>query len=199
MHESVHRYPQDTVHPPCKLGRVFASSKGCGGQVAAEAVFATVAIQHMKHTLHVAKGSRVVLHYTLSLADGQVADTTRKSEPETLTVGQSDWLPVIEDLLLGLEEGEKRLFEIGADKLAPIFEPQPVQIVPRDEFPSDMSLSPGAVVGFALPSGEEIAGTIMDVNERDVTVDFSHPLLGHDLIFEVEILKITPPPRSSTE
>lgn len=147
----------------------------------------------MKHALYVGKDSRVVLHYTLSLADGRVIDTTHKSGPDTLTVGQSDWLPVIEDLLLGLEEGEKRLFKISADKLTQISEPQPAQIVPRDEFPSDMSLSPGAVVGFALPSGDEIAGTIVDVNERDVTVDFSHPLLGHDLIFEVEILKITPP------
>ncbi len=63
----------------------------------------------------------------------------------------------------------------------------------RDEFPPEMGLEPGMVVGFTLPSGEEVAGTVLEVMEHEVTVDFSHPLAGRDLVWEVEILEVKPP------
>ena len=50
----------------------------------------------------IGNGSRVTLHYTLSLADGHVVETTRETSPATHIMGKGDWLPVLEDRLLGL-------------------------------------------------------------------------------------------------
>lgn len=139
-------------------------------------------------------GSTVTLHYTLSLAaTGRVVDSTRAGEPLRLVVGGSELLPVFERCLLGLETGELRSFEIesrdayGAEDVADI------QVMPRSDFPPEMRLEPGMVIGFDLPSGEEVPGTIVEVSEQEVQVDFSHPLAGHDLVFAVEILGIEPP------
>jgi FKBP-type peptidyl-prolyl cis-trans isomerase SlpA len=53
-----------------------------------------------------------------------------------------------------------------------------------------MALAPGAVVSFAAPSGLQVAGTVLEVGVREVKVDFSHPLAGRVLVFEVEVLEV---------
>ena len=47
------------------------------------------------------------------------------------------------------------------------------------------------IVEFATPGGEEIPGAILEVREDSVQVDFNHPLAGHEISFEVEILEVT--------
>ena len=140
----------------------------------------------------IGKGSGVTLHYTLSLADGHVVETTRATSPATHVMGNGDWLPVLEDRLLGLKAGAVRRFEIAAAEVGVSETPAP-QVMPRDEFPPELKLEAGQVIGFTLPSGDEIPGTVLEVSEYEVTVDFSHPLAGRDLVWEVEILDVISP------
>lgn len=135
--------------------------------------------------------SRVTLHYTLSLADGHVVETTREQPPATHMMGNGDWLPVLEDRLLGLCAGDKRRFEITAAEVG-LPQASESQVMSRDEFPPTLKLEAGQVIGFSMPSGEEIPGTILEVSEYEVTVDFTHPLAGRDLVWEVEILDVIP-------
>ena len=137
-------------------------------------------------------GSRITLHYTLSFADGRVVETTRDTGPATHVLGAGDWLAVLEDRLLGLVAGDSRRFEIGAGEVGAPDAPAP-QVLPREEFPPEIRLKPGLVVGFTLPSGEEVAGTVREATAREVTVDFTHPLAGRALVWEVEILEVKPP------
>jgi len=141
-------------------------------------------------TVQVEKGSRVTLHYTLSLAEGRIVDASEGGEPLTITVGDSELLPVFEDRLLGLAQGERRRFEIACmDAYGPIEEGN-VHALPRADFEPEMNLEPGLVIGFETPSGEEIPGTILEVTDREVLVDFTHPLAGYDLVYEVEVLDV---------
>ncbi len=143
--------------------------------------------------MKIKKGSRVTLYYTLSLADGKVADTTKKNEPLTIVLGESDLIPAFEHRLLGLRAGDKRRFEVPCMEAYGPSEVDNVHALPREEFPPEMKLESGLVIGFETPSGEEVPGTILEVSEKEVAVDFSHPLAGHDLVFEVEILDVKPP------
>jgi FKBP-type peptidyl-prolyl cis-trans isomerase SlpA len=139
-------------------------------------------------------GSTVTLHYTLSLAaTGRVVDTTRDSEPMRLLVGESDLLPAFERCLLGLDTGDVRRFEIASRDAFGEEDVADMQVMPRSDFPPDMKLEPGMVIGFDLPSGDEVPGTVVEVSEHEIQVDFSHPLAGHDLVFAVEILDVEPP------
>jgi len=65
--------------------------------------------------------------------------------------------------------------------------------MPRSEFAPELPLDVGTVIAFSTPSGEEIPGMIKEVKDDVVIVDFNHPLAGHDVIFEVEIVEIKPP------
>ncbi len=143
-------------------------------------------------TCRIEAGGRVTLHYTLSLADGHVVETTREGTPATHVIGAGNWLAALEDRLIGLVAGDVRRFEIAAAEIGAPEPPEP-QVMARDEFPPEMRLEPGVVVGFTLPSGEEVAGTVLEATAHEVTVDFSHPLAGRDLVWEVEIIEVKPP------
>lgn len=140
----------------------------------------------------IGNGSRITLHYTLSLADGHIVETTRNTSPPTHVMGSGEWLPVLEDCLLGMRAGDSQRFEIAAAEVGMPQAPEP-QVMPRDEFPPELKLEAGQVIGFSMPSGEEVPGTVLEVSEYEVTVDFTHPLAGRDLVWEVEILEVIPP------
>lgn len=137
-------------------------------------------------------GSEVQLHFRLSLADGTEIDSTYGDAPVAVRVGAGDLVEGLERRLIGLRAGDRARLEIPAleaygpvmlDALTPL---------PRADFPADIALEPGAVIGFTDPQGREVPGTVVSVNESEVMVDFSHPLAGHDVVFEVEIVSVTP-------
>ena len=138
----------------------------------------------------VRKGCRVTLHFTLCIADGLVVDHTEHDAPLTLVIGQGDIAQGLEKYLIGLAQGEQRHFDIPAGEVHGPADPNAQHIFARADFPADMALVPGTVMGFALPSGEEVPARIMAVDEDSVQVDFSHPLAEHDLSFDVTILAV---------
>jgi FKBP-type peptidyl-prolyl cis-trans isomerase SlpA len=135
-------------------------------------------------------GSRVTLHFTLAIADGLVVDSAGPDEPLTIVIGQGDIAAGLEKYLLGLAPGEQRHVDIPAGEVHRQADPDAQHVFARADFPADMELVPGMVMGFALPSGEEVPATILTVNDDSVQVDFSHPLAGHDLSFDVVILAV---------
>ena len=137
-------------------------------------------------------GSHVTLHYSLSLADGTVVDSTHAGEPATYTVGNGELVVFLEQRLLGLQAGERHHFEINAIESLMSAGSATVQTMARSDFPAELALAPGQVIGFETPNNQEVPGLILSVSETEVQVDFSHPLAGRDLIFDVEILAVTP-------
>jgi FKBP-type peptidyl-prolyl cis-trans isomerase SlpA len=137
-------------------------------------------------------GNRVTLQYTLSLADGTVVDSTHAGEPATYTVGNGELIAFLEQRLLGLKAGERRHFEISATESQMPTHADALQSLLRSDFPVDMTLELGQVIGFEAPGGQEVPGLVLSVSETEVQVDFTHPLAGRDLIFDVEILAIEP-------
>lgn len=135
-------------------------------------------------------GSRVTLHYELRLADETVVDSTRAGDPATFLIGSGELTELLERRLLGLHAGERRHFEISAAESQTAASADAVQTMARSDFPAELALETGQVFGFEAPSGDEVPGLIVGISDTEVIVDFSHPLAGRDLIFDVEILSI---------
>lgn len=144
------------------------------------------------HPPAIAVGDRVTLHYTLSLATGRVADSTKDKQPLVLIVGRDDLHPAFEQRLIGLRPGDRRRFDIPCLEAFGPSDTDGVHAIPRAEFPQEVEPKAGLVVGFELPSGEEVPGTVVEVTPSEVYVNFAHPLAGYDLVFEVEILRVDP-------
>ena len=143
--------------------------------------------------LTVGPGCAVSMHFSLSFPDGFVADASEPGEPVTFVMGDGSMARGLELALYGLKVGDKQIVELDPLHAYGYPDPENVHTLPRSEFAPELPLDIDSVLSFSTPSGEEIPGTIKEVSEDEVVVDFNHLLAGHDLIFEVEIVEIKPP------
>lgn len=136
--------------------------------------------------------SEVVMHYTLTLRDGTVADTSRGEQPLRFTLGDDTLIAGLERVLYGLKPGDRQVLCIAPADAFGYPDESNVHALPRADFPDDMELEPGVVIEFGLPSGEPVPGTVTELRDDEVVVDFNHPLAGHEISFDVEILAVDP-------
>lgn len=139
----------------------------------------------------IASDSQVLFHFTIKLEDGSVADSTQlHGKPAKLQMGDGSLTPSFEACLLGLEAGTKTSFELGPDDAFGPVNPNNIHHMERSRFGADLELEEGAILSFTQPNGAEMPGIIRAVAGDSVTVDFNHPLAGHKVTFEVEILAV---------
>lgn len=138
----------------------------------------------------VSKGAKVTLHFSLSMADGNVVDSTRGGQPATLEIGDGNLPEGFERHLIGLSAGEQGEWQVPPERAFGQVNPNNVQYFARSHFPADMDLQPGLVVSFADASKTELPGVIKEISAEEVVVDFNHPLAGEMLTFAVEIITV---------
>lgn len=133
--------------------------------------------------------STVSLHFALKFDTGEVVDSNFEKDPATFSVGDGSLLPGFERALFGLKAGDKRSFEIPPEQGFGTPNEQNLQVMPRDQFAS-MELDYGVLVIFKDAAGGEMPGVIKEFDDKQVTVDFNHPLAGKIITFEVEIITV---------
>lgn len=143
--------------------------------------------------MQISNGKQVELHFALKLENDQVVDTTFDKDPAKLVVGDGNLPEGFEELLVGLEAGDKHSFVVPPEKAFAQPNPNNVQTVKRGDFPSDMELEEGLMVSFADANQAELPGVIASINDTEVVVDFNHPLAGKVLKFDVEIITVSDP------
>ena len=139
----------------------------------------------------IGQDSKVTMHFSLSLEDGTLVDSTfGTDEPITFTMGDGTLIPGLEYAVIGLAVGDKQSLNIGPDVGFGYRDESAIQEMRRTAFNDDIELKPGVVIEFDSPSGVQVPGTVLEVNDDTVKVDFSHPLAGRSVIFNVEILEV---------
>lgn len=139
----------------------------------------------------ISANSEVIMHFTIKLEDGSVADSTKTSgKPAKLVMGDGSLTENFEKCLLGLTQGEAASFTLEPEDAFGQPNPDNVQHMDRSLFAGDAPAEEGTIIAFAGPGGQEIPGVITEVAGESVTVDFNHPLAGHRVIFDVEIVGV---------
>ena len=138
----------------------------------------------------IAATSRVTLHFSLALPDGQMIDSTYERSPATFRMGDGSLLPGFEQKLLGLRPGDKQDFEVLPEQAFGQPNAANVQQFPRHRFGVDQPVEAGLVVSFADAGGNELPGVVTAVAGDTVTVDFNHPLAGRTMVFRVDIIAV---------
>jgi FKBP-type peptidyl-prolyl cis-trans isomerase SlpA len=153
-------------------------------------------------TPRVHPGSFLTLHYRLAGPDGDIINTF-EGKPSTLTLGNSELSPALEQRLLGLEEGTRTQFEIPAGEAFGERNPDMVRWVPRKLLVqvggATAKYSVGDVVKFPTPDGAgRYAGAVKEVGADEdgdghpdaILFDFNHPLAGAPVTFEVQLIGV---------
>ena len=143
-------------------------------------------------------GSFLTLHYRLAGPAGDVINTF-DDKPATLTLGNSELSPAMEQRLQGLAEGARATFELAAGEAFGERNPAMQQWVARQLLDQlgdpDEQYQPGDVITFPTPDGlGTYAGTVLDVRSNNgdsaVRFDFNHPLAGQPVTFEVHVIGV---------
>lgn len=135
-------------------------------------------------------GDTVQVHYTGSLGDGSVFDSSEGGSPLSFSVGSGQVIPGFDKAVMGMVIGEKKTFTIPADEAYGEHDPRMVQDVPRTELPPEMPLEIGMQLSASSPDGRELRLVITEISEETVRLDANHPLAGEDLTFAIELVAI---------
>jgi len=105
----------------------------------------------------IAPGSRVVMHYRLAMEDGNVVDSTwDDDDPIAFVIGDGTMAAGLDDALQGLKTGDHVTLHLSPDQAFGEKDTGNIHSMPREEFDPQMPLEQGLVIGFTLPSGEEL-------------------------------------------
>jgi peptidylprolyl isomerase len=136
-------------------------------------------------------GDTVAVHYTGTLADGTVFDSSRDRDPLTFTLGSGQVIPGFEEAITGMQPGETRTTTIPADQAYGQRYDDLLFEVERDQLPPDLSPTVGEQYQMRQQDGQVIVVTVQDVAPAHVTFDANHPLAGEDLTFDLELVSIS--------
>ena len=144
--------------------------------------------------IRITDGSTVSLHFEVSLPNGTVIDSTfGRDEPVTLTIGDESLLAGFEQVLINLKAGDTRTAHLPPDDAFGQWNSDNVQTFAKAQFAlSEPNPVVGMMMEFADKGKNTLAGVISEVNDDTVKVDFNHPLAGQDVLFKVQIFKVTP-------
>jgi FKBP-type peptidyl-prolyl cis-trans isomerase SlyD len=143
--------------------------------------------------LAVVDGTVVRIEYTLTLADGEVVDSSAEDGPLEFLQGAGEIIPGLEAALYGMSVGERKNLIVTPDLAYGEYEPDNFQVVPLDAFEDDVELEPGmALESFDEENNEAIEGFISEIQPDGVVVDFNHWLAGETLHFDVKVVGVRP-------
>jgi FKBP-type peptidyl-prolyl cis-trans isomerase 2 len=141
----------------------------------------------------VKEGDTVQISCEGRLEDGTVVFKIQEETPFQLVVGKGKFFPVVENELKDMKEGESKEVSLTPkDAFGHRMEDLIVEI-PNDVFETDEELTIGSRICIKTSSGNTLHGTITQLDEDSITVDFNHPLAGKKILFNVTVVSIEEP------
>ena len=104
----------------------------------------------------VKEGREVSVHYTGTLNDGTIFDSSRGREPISFEVGSGKVIPGFDQAVVGLRVGETKSIQIESNDAYGDRSDNAVLVVPHDSFPEDMDVVPGMQVQGSGPQGHSL-------------------------------------------
>ncbi len=142
--------------------------------------------------LEISEGTRVTLHFSLALEDGELIDSNFEGRPATFDVGDGSLLPGFEQALFGLRAGSRATLTIPPEQGFGLHLQENIQRLSRGAFDPEMALEEGLIVSFEDKGQGELPGVISRIDGSSVWVDFNHPLAGRTISFDVAIIEVAP-------
>ena len=114
----------------------------------------------------------------------EIIDSNTADAPLEFVLGSGMIIPGLEAGLVGMSEGEQKLIEVPAAEAYGEYNPEAIQMLPREQF-EGIDLEKGMMLYGQGEDGQTTQVVVKDFNDTDVTIDFNHPLAGKDLVFDV--------------
>lgn len=141
----------------------------------------------------VQQNDKVTISYIGKLENGTIFQTVTDSEPLTITIGNLDVPPTLEQALTGMSAGEQKLVKLESDEGYGPRRKDLLQTLNRNTISDKLSPQVGMILSLKVEKdGQEhqVPATVVEANSDTVVVDYNHPLAGHNLIYDITVLSI---------
>ena len=143
----------------------------------------------------------VAVIYDLIVGEGEEQELMEKATREVplkFIYGTGMMIPAFENALLGLETGDKFDFSIAPENAYGEYKEENVLELPKHIFEIDGKFDSEMVKeGNTLPmmtaDGQHVNGSVLEVKNEAIVMDFNHPLAGETLHFIGEVIDVHDP------
>jgi len=116
----------------------------------------------------------------------EVVDSNKGGEPLEFIIGKGQIIPGLENALVGMAQGESGDIMVSAVDAYGDVNPEAFQTLPKEQF-DGVDLVEGMTLYGQGEDGQTVQVTVKSFDEKEVNVDFNHPLAGKDLMFSVTV------------
>ena len=155
-----------------------------------------------KRIMKITKNTVVSMTYILSENDvqGNLIQEVSKDQPFAVIFGQGMLLPKFENQLEGLTAGDSFGFPLSSEEGYGQADPKAVMELDKKIFEVEGKIDEEMMkIGNAIPmqndQDQPLSGTIIEIKDDVVIMDFNHPLAGVNLYFTGDVLEV----REATE
>jgi peptidylprolyl isomerase len=135
-------------------------------------------------------GDKVKIHYTGSLSDGKVFDSSTGKEPLEFTLGAKQVIPGFEKAVSEMKPNEEKTVTIKADEAYGQKNEQLVKEIPKAAIKSDQQVQVGGKLMLKSPEGKQFPAVVSEVKKEVIKIDLNHPLAGKDLTFKIKVVAV---------
>ncbi len=135
-------------------------------------------------------GDTVKVHYTGTLEDGEVFDSSEGHDPLSFTVGGGQVIPGFEDAVVGMEIGDKKDIMIPVERAYGKRKEEMVIVAPVEQIPPGLDPKIGQMLEVGGVEGEILKVRVVALDDENITLDANPPLAGMDLNFSIELVGV---------
>lgn len=137
------------------------------------------------------KGKKVAVHYTGTLDDGSVFDSSRtRNQPLEFTCMAGQMIAGFDAAVEKMAVGDIVDVHIPAADAYGEYRDDLVQTIPLASLPGSEKLEVGAHIVLTAPTGQPFPAVVKDKDEKNITLDMNHDLAGQALNFNIELLSV---------
>lgn len=140
----------------------------------------------VSYSLHASENGEAEFH----------VETAGSDNPLLWLYGVGGMIPAFEENLFGKKVDDSFDFKIPAADAYGVVDPSAVVMIPLDVFKDEQGdvdlnmVKEGQTLPMSDQEGNQLRGTILEVNAEFVKMDFNHPLAGKDLHFTGDVLEV---------
>jgi FKBP-type peptidyl-prolyl cis-trans isomerase 2 len=138
----------------------------------------------------VKNGDWVKIHYVCTLENGEVVDSSERFPPVEVQVSEVFDRNGFTGAIIGMAINEEKEFILLPEQTFGYPVEGKTQEIPLSKISTEVEPTVGRVMLLSFMCGSKLPGTVIEVREDRIVVDFNHPLAGKKLKYKVRLLDI---------
>ena len=137
------------------------------------------------------EGKKVKVHYTGTLDDGSVFDSSvERGTPLEFVCMAGQMIPGFDAAVKDMTVGETKTVHLACEDAYGERDEELVQTIPLSNIPDAKDLPVGETVYLQGPNGQPFPAKVAAMDDKTVTFDLNHELAGQPLNFEITLVEV---------